>query len=144
MTVCVCVCVCARVRRHAELKEAASESAHRRRIEELRNGAINAIAEAVEGGSNGQQRGAGADKQGTAAQAWRLRSVAEVQEAEQELYDELRETQAKNAAVLDRLTALKKAMAGTELQHNRELAGKVRHLVGQHARAAWDSPRERS
>ena len=76
---------------------------------------------------------------GIAKQAWRLRSVAEVQEAEQELHDELRETQAQNAAVLDRLTVLKKQMAETELQHNRELVGKARYLVGQHARAGREA-----
>ena len=66
-------------------------------------------------------------------QAWRLRSVAEVQEAEQELSDELRQTQAQNSAILDRLAVLKKTMAGTELQHNHHLAGKVRYLLQKHA-----------
>ena len=69
---------------------------------------------------------------------WQLRSVAEVQEAEQELADELRHTQAQNAAVLDRLAVVKRAMEGTELQHNKELAGKVRHLLQGHARLVSD------
>ena len=119
----------------AELRESASESAHRRRIEQLRDGAINSIADAVEGGAVGLRRGPGSDERvGVGAQAWRLRSVAEVQEAEQELSDELRQTQAQNAAILDRLAVLKKAMAGTELQHNQHLAGKVRYLLQKHAR----------
>lgn len=114
--------VCAR----AELKESASESAHRRRIEEIRNGAINAIAEAVGRGAAGPEQ----QSSGRRAQAaWQLRSVAEVQEAEQQLRDELRQTQAQNAAILDRLAVLKSAMADNEREHNEELVGKVRHVV---------------
>ena len=104
----------------------------RRRTEELRNGAINAIAEAVDGGgAQSPTVDRGAEGQ---AVPWRLRSVAEVQEAEQQLSDELRHTQAQNAAILDRLQVLKKAMEGTEHQHNHHLAGKVRYLLKQHAR----------
>ena len=128
----------------AELKESASESAHKRRVEDLRNGAINAIANAVEGGGSGpkaKQRAKGPkqlssseDAADSAQGAWRLRSVAEVQEAEQHLNDELRQTQAQNSAILDRLAALKHAMEGTEVQHNHHLAGKVRYLLKCHAR----------
>jgi hypothetical protein len=116
----------------AELKESASESAHRRHIERLRDGAINAIAEAVEGGAPGGVQSLGARA------SWRLRSVAEVQEAEEQLSDELRQTQAQNAAVLDKLAALKQAMEGTELQHNHHLTGKARYLVKKHARIGAD------
>ena len=57
-----------------------------------------------------------------------------MQEAEQHLNDELRQTQAQNSAILDRLAALKHAMEGTEVQHNHHLAGKVRYLLKCHAR----------
>ena len=61
---------------------------------------------------------------------WLIAHVLQVREAEALLNEELRMTQAQNAAVLDRLAKLHKVLAGSELQHNHHMRGKVRYLCG--------------
>ena len=122
-----------------KLKEAARESAHQRHIAALANGAINAIAAAVDGGAaahrgaSGDGGSGGSTRAGLVA-AFSLRSVAEVQEAEQALREELHEMQAQDARALDKLAALQKVIVGSEAQHDHHMRGKVRYLLKKHTR----------
>ena len=120
-----------------KLKEAMKESAHERRIEAVRNGATTAIAGAVEGGAAARRRSGkdepAADVQGGPL-AFGLLSVAEVQEAEQALSEQLRSTRAHNAQMLDKLAAIKKVIEGSEQKHDHHMRGKVRYLLKKHTR----------
>ena len=112
-----------------KLKEHASESAHQRRMEEYKNGAIHAIAHAVE---NQQETGGGGEfATRVSGPKGGLKSVAEIQEAEQQLREELQSMQAQNAGVLDKLGVVRHAIEGSEKKHDHHLRGKVRYLLGQ-------------
>jgi len=111
-----------------KLRESASESAHARHLDGLVNKAINAIADAVDAAPAG---GSATDELERHAPVG-LRSVAEVEEAEQSLSEELRAAQQANATMLDRLAALKSSIDATDKQHTRFLHGKARYLVKQH------------
>ena len=55
--------------------------------------------------------------------------MAEVQDLERQLGEELRETQAQNSVVLEKLEAVKHAIEGASERHDHHLHGKVRYLL---------------